>query len=110
VSFLTRWAVSRCRRAFLVRERRDAIAVATHLRDASPFHADGNAAVIASGVYLSAGLVPDGPVREAVAALGGAEFWVEDHRGGEDLVHSVYVVTMTRAAHLASVAGKEGKS
>jgi hypothetical protein len=101
VNFMTRRAMRRYRRAFLGSGRRDAVAVATHLRDSLPFP-DGSGSVRASGVYPSADLSPDGdPVRAAVAALGGAEFWAEDYREGGDVIHAVYVVTMPRTAHLA---------
>lgn len=100
MNFLTRRAMRRYCRAFLGLGRSDALAVATHLRDSLPF-LDGNAPVCASGVYPSADLSPSDPVREAVTALGGAEFWVEDYRERGDVIHAVYVVTMPRTAHLA---------
>jgi len=103
---MTRRAMRRYRRAFLESDRRNTFAVATHLRDSLPFFVEGDAPVCASGVYLSGGLSPDNPVREAVAALGGAEFWVEDCRGPGEFIHSVYVVTVPRAVYLARGGGK----
>jgi hypothetical protein len=93
-SFLDHRAERRYRRAFLARNHNSSVGVATHLRDALPFPAV-NAPVFASGVYPCAGLLPGDFVRQAVAAFGGAEFWVEDGF----FVHSVYVITETRKAH-----------